>query len=50
MCYLVKASEEKEVVVNYPGSETLDGFNGEVEIRYSRDYWSGERRSWERMK
>jgi len=49
MCYLIKAFEGTEVVVNYRDSEILDGFEKDVETRYSRDYWSGERSSWDRM-
>jgi hypothetical protein len=48
-CYLVKAFEGNEVVVNFRGSQTLDVFNGTIESEYTRKYWSGERQSWERM-
>jgi len=49
-CYLIRAFDGTEVVVNYRGGETLGLFDETVEADYSRKYWSGEQRSWERMR
>ena len=48
-CYFIRASQGNEVGVNYRGSDALDGFEQDVETWHSRDYWSGERSSWDRM-
>lgn len=52
-CYLVRAFEEKEVVVNYQDKDALSSFDEEVERRCSERYWSSaypESHSWDRMR
>jgi hypothetical protein len=51
-CYLVRSFEGNEVIVNYRGSNALEAFNEEAEIKHTRRYWSSEspERSWERMR
>lgn len=53
LCYLVKAFEGNEVVVNYRDKNVLRPFDEDTEREYSERYWSldyPEWRSWDRMK
>jgi hypothetical protein len=52
-CYLVKAFERNEVVVNYRDKDVLRPFDEDTERKYSERYWSSDHpewSSWDRMK